>query len=440
MNSRVAVLATSPRVFDSRLTSLEKSKSFSFCRGSIECLLALPLLVSSPSGLLASDNTSGHRIQLPCLTPVDSEGYRQISTVDNSAADILIETLDDIYNLLRNAIVSQYAPNHCSVYHNQTPSWRQQNRLTAVAAILATSSIIMKIWSVQDLSARNPACSSLILVSSAILILFRLNLRKNLMINEWWWPPEHRAGALSNQILHNFHIMKTLLEWYRRSHLRFPFLRSFVFAFSWESPSPTHVPQQIYHDVCSDLSICFHDSCLDLVCHLTHKKVKALSLAWQHLWLEIAIVSFLEIKGLTKQSLVFFFYIAQWRRCRRRKRNRWLHQAQRSSKGNKRTVFIPSICLHHNGCLLRTLYISASVAFMPKVIEKQFYLPAGKAAFLYGVIAITCAFFGDLTGEQNIYDLHILIRNDFLVFRTKNKFLLNHFLVRDKLLFLRLEN
>ena len=165
----------------------------------------------------------------------------------------------------------------------------------------------------------------------------------------------HIALGLSNYLMHNFHIMKTLLEWYRRSHLRFPFLRSFVFAFSWESPSPTHIPQQIYHDVCSDLSICFHDSCLDLVCHLTHKKVKALSLAWQHLWLEIAIVSFLEIKGLTKQSLVFFFYIAQWRRCRRRKRNRWLHQAQRSSKGNKRTVFIPSICLHYNGCLLRTL-------------------------------------------------------------------------------------
>ena len=43
---------------------------------------------------------------------------------------------------------------------------------------------------------------------------------------------------------------------------------------------------------------------------------------------------------------------------------------------------------------------------MPKVIEKQFYLPAGKAAFLYGAIAITCAFFGDLTGEQNIHDIH----------------------------------
>ena len=54
---------------------------------------------------------------------------------------------------------------------------------------------------------------------------------------------------------------------------------------------------------------------------------------------------------------------------------------------------------------------------MPKVIEKQFYLPAGKAAFLYGVIALTCAFFGDLTGEQNIHDMHVLICIYFLVLR-----------------------
>ena len=38
--------------------------------------------------------------------------------------------------------------------------------------------------------------------------------------------------------------------------------------------------------------------------------------------------------------------------------------------------------------------------FLPKVMEKQFYLPAGRAAFLYGVIAVTCALFGNLTGEQ----------------------------------------
>ena len=52
---------------------------------------------------ITGDKTSGHRIH-PALSHscVDSEGYRQISIADNSAADILIETLDDIYNLLMN--------------------------------------------------------------------------------------------------------------------------------------------------------------------------------------------------------------------------------------------------------------------------------------------------------------------------------------------------
>lgn len=46
---------------------------------------------------------------------------------------------------------------------------------------------------------------------------------------------------------------------------------------------------------------------------------------------------------------------------------------------------------------------------MPKVIQKQFYLPAGEAALLYGVIAITCAFFGDLTGEQKYSTINFKI-------------------------------
>lgn len=92
---------------------------------------------------------------------------------------------------------------------------------------------------------------------------------------------------------------------------------------------------------------------MTVICQLAYKKTESI-IAWQHLWLEIDIVSFLAIKGLTMQFLVFFFYVAQWRR-RKRKCYRWLHQAQRSSKGNKRTVFTPSFCLHYIGCLLWTL-------------------------------------------------------------------------------------
>ena len=45
--------------------------------------------------------------------------------------------------------------------------------------------------------------------------------------------------------------------------------------------------------------------------------------------------------------------------------------------------------------------MSVGGAFMPKVIQTQFYLPPGKAALLFGVIAIPCAFSGNLLGEKN---------------------------------------
>ena len=48
---------------------------------------------------------------------VDSEGYRKISIVDESTAGILIEALDDVYHLLRNAVVSHDSPTHSSVHH-----------------------------------------------------------------------------------------------------------------------------------------------------------------------------------------------------------------------------------------------------------------------------------------------------------------------------------
>ena len=57
-------------------------------------------------------------------------------------------------------------------------------------------------------------------------------------------------------------------------------------------------------------------------------------------------------------------------------------------------VFITlGVCLEH-------FSFTAATAFMPKVIQTQFYLPAGKAALLYGVIGAPFAFFGNLIGEK----------------------------------------
>ncbi|XP_078360965.1 solute carrier organic anion transporter family member 4A1-like [Oculina patagonica] len=50
------------------------------------------------------------------------------------------------------------------------------------------------------------------------------------------------------------------------------------------------------------------------------------------------------------------------------------------------------------GACLEHFNISTSGAFVPKVIETQFYVSPGKASLLYGVIAVPCAFVGNLLG------------------------------------------
>ena len=51
------------------------------------------------------------------------------------------------------------------------------------------------------------------------------------------------------------------------------------------------------------------------------------------------------------------------------------------------------------GVCVESFNISIGGAFMPKIIQTQFYLPPGKAALLFGVIAIPCAFSGNLLGR-----------------------------------------
>ena len=44
-------------------------------------------------------------------------------------------------------------------------------------------------------------------------------------------------------------------------------------------------------------------------------------------------------------------------------------------------------------------FIIASVnTFGPKLLEAQFYVPAGRSALLYGVVAISVALFGNMLG------------------------------------------
>ena len=52
------------------------------------------------------------------------------------------------------------------------------------------------------------------------------------------------------------------------------------------------------------------------------------------------------------------------------------------------------------GTCLESFLISAGGAFMPKVVETQFYLGARNVALIYGLITVPTAFFGNLAGES----------------------------------------
>ena len=50
------------------------------------------------------------------------------------------------------------------------------------------------------------------------------------------------------------------------------------------------------------------------------------------------------------------------------------------------------------GACLEEFVISAITTFGPKLLEVQFYVPAGRSALLYGVVAIPVALFGNMLG------------------------------------------
>ena len=51
------------------------------------------------------------------------------------------------------------------------------------------------------------------------------------------------------------------------------------------------------------------------------------------------------------------------------------------------------------GACLEAFIVSTTIAFIPKVMEAQFYLPPGRSALLFGLITVPCAFLGNLIGK-----------------------------------------
>ena len=63
---------------------------------------------------------------------------------------------------------------------------------------------------------------------------------------------------------------------------------------------------------------------------------------------------------------------------------------------------LPFVFLTMGACMDFFIF-SSSGAFMPKIIETQFYLPPGRSALLYGVISAPMALLGNLVGKLCIF-------------------------------------
>ena len=59
---------------------------------------------------------------------------------------------------------------------------------------------------------------------------------------------------------------------------------------------------------------------------------------------------------------------------------------------------------------MESLTVTSITAFGPKILESQYYVPAGRAALLYGLVTVLVALFGNMLGkyivaceDQDIY-------------------------------------
>ena len=62
---------------------------------------------------------------------------------------------------------------------------------------------------------------------------------------------------------------------------------------------------------------------------------------------------------------------------------------------------LPFVFLTSGACM-ESFLVAVASSFLPKVIETQFYQSPGRAALLYGLIAVPCALVGNLLGECKV--------------------------------------
>lgn len=62
---------------------------------------------------------------------------------------------------------------------------------------------------------------------------------------------------------------------------------------------------------------------------------------------------------------------------------------------------LPFVFITIGGCT-ESLATTSITAFGPKILESQYYVPAGRAAVLFGLVTVLVALFGNLLGTYRI--------------------------------------
>ena len=60
---------------------------------------------------------------------------------------------------------------------------------------------------------------------------------------------------------------------------------------------------------------------------------------------------------------------------------------------------LPFVFITIGGCT-ESLIATSIAAFGPKILESQYYVPAGRAALLFGLVTVSVALFGNMLGKS----------------------------------------
>lgn len=84
---------------------------------------------------------------------------------------------------------------------------------------------------------------------------------------------------------------------------------------------------------------------------------------------------------------------------------------------------LPFVFITIGGCT-ESLIATSIAAFGPKILESQYYVPAGRAALLFGLVTVSVALFGNMLGKSirvNGYEIPSATQSIFFFSNTDHK-------------------